>query len=1471
MEFGVLGELEVRRAGERVPLGSYKQRSLLALLLIHANHAVSADRIIDELWSDGAASDRHNALWVHVSKLRGVLEPDRGRRTDGGVLQTRPPGYALRLADEELDAARFERLVQEGRTLLDVDPAVASVTLGEALSLWRGRPYEDFTYESFAQAEIVRLDELRLETVELRIDADLRRGLAGELVGELQALVRQHPFRERLTAQLMLALHRAGRRAEALRSYAHLRARLNDELGLDPSSEVQELEAQILGDDPRLAAASPRARDQPPAAVRGYELRELTGSCALGPMYRAYQPADGREVGITVVDPRRANDVDFIRRLQAETEVMSRLRHPNILTVEDFWRDADGTYLVTRVFTGSTLDVALGTGPLPPETSAAIEADVWAAVAAARDRGFVRDDAGPASILVEGGRGLVHGFDFALAPVQEAIGSVAGSTNPYKGLHAFGEADAVDFFGRQRVVERLLTRFGTVGSAGRFVAVVGPSGGGKSSVVRAGLIPAIRGSALPDSAGWFVVQMVPGHHPFEQLAEALRPIAADPRVDLLAQLLSGPAGLGQAVQAALPEDRSQLVLVVDQFEELFTLADPTTGQAFLDALAAAVLARHGRLRVVITLRADFYDRPLEHHAFGELLRRGTEVVSAMAPEELQQAIEGPAARLGVRFEPGLVAAIVSEITDHAGGLPLLQYALTELFDLRRGDVIDAAAYRELGGAVGALARRADVVYQSLDEPARAATRQVMLRLVSVGDGEEVTRRRVLRQELTALGDDRVPLVLDTFGRHRLLAFDRDPTTRGPTVEIAHEALFREWARLRSWIADSRDDVRRRLRLTVAAEEWRATGEAPDYLLQGARLDEVAAATAHSELRLTTAEREFLDASVARREADRAAERARRTREGRLRRRSRRRTVLLVGSAVALVAASTVAVSEVRQRQRRDEASSTEVEIEALAGAGADVAADDPQLGTLLALQSLAESADAHLPADVKAEEALHWAVQAEGVPYPSVGAPVAVREGPNGLTGVYEIPLADLVAMGRGQLSRGFSPEECAHYDIDPCPPGDRGLTSPAATGQSPLPAAAPLTGGPPNLAGTKVTLVDGWHIPGLKTELQRFQEMTGIVVDLVSDEDLKVIDRLPDGGKPDVTVSAIASAPVAFGNAAELLDLSAYLDVPKLRQQMGDQLVDFATSASGLTWLPLSLDMTDLVWYRKSAFAAAGYQVPTTLGELEQLTHRMIADGHTPWCLGAKWGEDPEAGGWPLTDWLEALIIRTGGTQLYDRWAGHDVAFDDLAIRSAGPLLDDLLQTTGAVLGGADSVDEQDAWGALGPVAEDPPRCWMARAPTYTPNLFPVRFQRTGDLDYFRLPPVDGSTRPATVFAVSGAAARTDRPEVRELMRYFAGRDWGLEAAQLPIENFIPARAGLQVGQCVDPQGSLAYNTVRVRLCQDVRAALASGDWRFDASNGMPPAVSGAFLAGMVDYLNEGPGSLDHILHDIDAAWRTS
>ena len=197
---------------------SCRQRALLGLLLTTPNQVWPTDQIIDGLWGDEAAGDRQNALWVYVSGLRKALGPDRPKLTDDTVILTRSPGYLAEVDPESLDSARFERLVAEGRALAASDPSAVSLVLGEALALWRGRAFEGFIHEAFAQPEIARLEELRLEAVCARIDVDLACGRSRELVSELESLVRQHPMREELTGQLMLALYRSGRQAEALRS-----------------------------------------------------------------------------------------------------------------------------------------------------------------------------------------------------------------------------------------------------------------------------------------------------------------------------------------------------------------------------------------------------------------------------------------------------------------------------------------------------------------------------------------------------------------------------------------------------------------------------------------------------------------------------------------------------------------------------------------------------------------------------------------------------------------------------------------------------------------------------------------------------------------------------------------------------------------------------------------------------------------------------------------------------------------------------------------------------------------------------------------------------------------------------------------------------------------------------------------------------------------------------------------------------
>jgi DNA-binding SARP family transcriptional activator len=250
MEFRVLGPLGLWDEGGEVSLSGPKPRALLAVLLLHANEVVPTDRLIDELWGEDSPEGVVSALRVHVSRLRKVLPQD--------VLTTRSPGYLVRVEPDELDLHRFERLVDEGRGLLARGLAAdASERLRDALALWRGPALADFAYESFAQAAIARLEEIRLAALELRIDADLALGRHDELVGEVEALVAAHPLRERLRGCLMTALYRSGRQAEALDAYQDARHALVDELGIEPSAALQELERAILRQDPSLIAETP--------------------------------------------------------------------------------------------------------------------------------------------------------------------------------------------------------------------------------------------------------------------------------------------------------------------------------------------------------------------------------------------------------------------------------------------------------------------------------------------------------------------------------------------------------------------------------------------------------------------------------------------------------------------------------------------------------------------------------------------------------------------------------------------------------------------------------------------------------------------------------------------------------------------------------------------------------------------------------------------------------------------------------------------------------------------------------------------------------------------------------------------------------------------------------------------------------------------------------------------------------------
>ncbi|MEN8241197.1 MAG: protein kinase [Chloroflexota bacterium] len=538
--------------------------------------------------------------------------------------------------------------------------------------------------------------------------------------------------------------------------------------------------------------------------------------------------------------------------------------------------------------------------------------------------------------------------------------------NPYKGLRPFRAADHLHFFGREALVEKMIDHLGAEkksSGTNRFLAVVGPSGSGKSSVVLAGLVPALWRGDLPGSEKWFVVDVTPGAYPLEELEIGLMRVAAHQTGSLMDQLQRDMRGLVRSANLILPDDESELLLVIDQFEELFTLVEDEEQRShFLDLLYTAVTDVRSRVRVVVTLRADFYDRPLYYPEFGALVRENLETVMPLSAEELERAITRPAADQSVTFEPGLVSTIIDEISYQPGALPLLQYGLTELFDQRDERVLTHQAYQKIGGVVGALPRRAEDLYSELGSQCQDEVRQMFLRLVTLGEGVEDTRRRVDRSELAAIASDAELMdeMIDLFADYRLLSLDHDPTNRRPTVEVAHEALLREWERLRGWLNERREDIRSLRLLNTAARHWRTANQDESYLLSGSRLAQFEGWAQATDVAMTLEERQFLETSI-------EEERLQQARQRRL----RNAAIAIMSVVIILVSGLALWANAERGRaELAEQAARRQVSIGLAAQTMLELENGNQDVAILLALEALDQ-----YPYTAQAESALAQAVE----------------------------------------------------------------------------------------------------------------------------------------------------------------------------------------------------------------------------------------------------------------------------------------------------------------------------------------------------------------------------------------------------------------------------------------------------------------------------------------------------------------
>jgi WD40 repeat protein/energy-coupling factor transporter ATP-binding protein EcfA2 len=580
-----------------------------------------------------------------------------------------------------------------------------------------------------------------------------------------------------------------------------------------------------------------------------------------------------------------------------------------------------------------------------------------------------------------------------IPPGSDPGEAVAEGACPYRGLQVFDVGDALFFFGREALTGWLLDKLRTDRTGNRFLAVVGPSGSGKSSLARAGLIANLKRGEIPGSDTWPVAICKPGAQPLESLAVALAGAARlgdSPSAvrELIRDLGSDPRMLHLTTRLSLrdaPADR-RLVVLVDQFEEVFTLCpDEAQRQAILANLLHAATAADGQTVVVVTLRADFYGRCAVYPDLAAAISDRQSLVGPMTRDELRSAVERPAYLTGCELEGGLADLLLNEVAAQPGSLPLLEHALLQIWQRREGGRrLTVAAYQEIGGVAGALEKHAEEVYSGFSEDEKETCRRVFLRLVQVDEQGRATKRRLSLDDLppeTAEDSKPVGTVVGRLIDARLLTSDQE---KHPTVELAHEALLAHWERLKTWIEQDHEALRTRRRLDEAVAEWLGRNRDPSFLLEGGRLAQAEEWAERHPREIGPEVRDFLTASVAERDRERQreldqakaleeeqrrradSEHQRAEEQGLARRRLKVWTIAsIVTAAVAIAAAGTALYLKHLADQQQSVAVASD-----LAANSTLIAQRDSALGLLLSVKAVQLAALGGQPHLSLAEEAL---------------------------------------------------------------------------------------------------------------------------------------------------------------------------------------------------------------------------------------------------------------------------------------------------------------------------------------------------------------------------------------------------------------------------------------------------------------------------------------------------------------------
>jgi WD40 repeat protein/class 3 adenylate cyclase len=1024
LQVRLLGQFDILLDGKRVVIPSRAAQSLFAFLVLSAGTAHRREKLASLFWPDIPDEAARKNLRQELWRIRKALSASQTVKDD----------YLL--ADEftlafNRDAPYWLDVDQIEKSDLDLQSLLTN------LALYQAELLPGF-YDEWLAPERERIQGVYDAKLEQLLDqlVAAERWLAVQEWGERWLTLSRAS--EAAYRALMLAYGVRGDMARVATLYQRCTTELKEQLGVEPSAETHALyDGLIKGSKSPLRTSTVQS-----AGTITFFFTDIEGSTRLldqlGNQYatvlaehhailrEAIKKWNGREVDTQ-------GDAFFVTFARALDAVQCAGDAQRLLAAHD-WLHGEPLRVRMGLHTGEPLIASTGYVGMDVHRAARIgdAAHGGQVLLSQTTRELVMQDLPPGLSIRDLGEHrlkdmkypapvyqlVIDGLHVEFPPLRTKFSGTDAPTPgepPFKGLQYFDEGDSDLFFGREVLADKLMNRLrGT-----QFLSVViGASGSGKSSLVRAGLIPALK----KQYADWRIHIITPTAHPLEALATELTrdSESVTATATLIDDLTQDPRSL--SLYLARQHSNAHTLLVIDQFEELFTLCrDEFEREAFIDNLLAAItpLSQQGRgaggegqVTLILTLRADFYAHLAQYPELRDAVAEQQEYIGPMNTDELRRAIEEPAKRGRWEFEPGLIDLILRDVGDEPGALPLLSHALLETWKRRAGHTLTLKGYADAGGVRGAIAHTAEGVYQNLSEVEQTSTRDIFLRLTELGEGTEDTRRRASFDELLShtKDADHVRGVLSKLADARLITLGEN------TAEVAHEALIREWPTLREWLNQDREGLQLHRRLTEAAQEWELMERDAGILFRGGRLAQTREWAASKPEALNARERSFLEASDALEEHETQEREQQRQREliaaqklaeqqlhSANRLRSRNRVISAIGImaiALALLAGvfglqsnqnANVAQSNAAQAVNAQATAQAETHIRATAQANAEAQTHiatarelasaalldldiDPERSILLALQAVNETYTRDHTALPEAQDALHRSV-----------------------------------------------------------------------------------------------------------------------------------------------------------------------------------------------------------------------------------------------------------------------------------------------------------------------------------------------------------------------------------------------------------------------------------------------------------------------------------------------------------------